>query len=150
MKRYIFSILFIIFLSITIFSCKKDLLQGEEEVVIVGHLYRVMSRRGSFATTLLLKRQEKANGEIYYVGHVYSNGQTYYKQYYFDEFDKKTIDEFAKYEHKIIKIKGYITNGSRLYYPYILNPKLIEVKDIDYYTVSQTEDWTNADSYIWK
>ena len=35
------------------------------------------------------------------------------------------------------------------FYPYILNPKLIEVKDIERSEISQ-EDWTNADSYIWK
>lgn len=145
MKKYIFSILFITFLSMIIFSCKKDLLPEE---VVLGHLYRVLSPRGSFASSLILVRPEKANGTVYYGGHVYSNGQTYYKQYYFDDLDNKTTDEFTKYIDKVIRVKGYITNYYS--YPTILNPKLIEVKDIDYYTVSQTEDWTNADSYIWK
>lgn len=147
MKRYIFSILFIIFLSITIFSCKKELLPEEEAV---GYLYEAQSPRGSFATTLILDRPEKANGEVHHGGHVYYKGEFYYKQYHFDDLDKKTIDEFTKYIGKVIRVKGYITNGYMgSPYPYILNPKLIEVKDIERSEISQ-EDWTNPDSYIWK
>ena len=70
----------------------------------------------------------------------------HYKYYYFDEFDKKTTEEFSKYLYKIIRVKAHITNDV---YLFLINPKLIEVKDIDYFEISQ-EDWTNADSYIWK
>ena len=130
-----------------VLAVKKELLPEEEAV---GYLYEAQSPRGSFATTLILDRPEKANGEVHHGGHVYYKGEFYYKQYHFDDLDKKTIDEFTKYIGKVIRVKGYITNGYMgSPYPYILNPKLIEVKDIERSEISQ-EDWTNPDSYIWK
>lgn len=140
-------ILLIIFLLITIFSCKKDLINEEE---VVGLVRLIESPRGSFSSTLILERPEKANGEVHYGGHIYYKGDTYYKEYYLDEFDKKMTEEFSKYIYRIIRVKAYPTNGymGMNSLTYLLNPQIIEVKDIDYSVIS--ENLRNPDSYIWK
>lgn len=146
MKRYIFSILFIIFLSITIFSCKKDLIPEKKE--IVGLVEMIESPwHGSVRSAYSLYRPEWAKGEVYYLGHVYTNGQLILWEYIFDDVYEKP--DMSEYIGRIIRVKGYITNG---YLggiePYILKPEVIEVKDIDYCKI--IEDYANPDSYIWK
>ena len=130
--------LFIIFLSIIIFSCEEILKPEREEVT--GVVFKVeIPLYGSTASAFILKRPEKINNE-----------EMYYKEYYFNESDERTPD-FSDYHNKIIRVSGYLTNiniGST-FLTYIINPEIIEVKDIDYLKISQ-EDKTNPDSYIWK
>ena len=130
--------LFIIFLSIIIFSCEEILKPEIEE--ITGVIFKVeIPLYGSSASAFILKRPEGINSE-----------EMYYKEYYFDESDEETPD-FSQYHYKIIRVRGSLTNiniGSSSL-TYIINPEIIEVKDIDYSKISQ-EEKTNPDSYIWK
>ena len=147
MKLKLFiKILFIIFLLATIFSCKKDLIPKKEFVGLV----RVVESPwyGSMSSAFLLFRQERANGEVHYMGHVYTNGQQIPRWYYFDEVYEKV--DMSEYVGKIIRVKAYPTNGYLGMHSitYLLEPEVIEVKDIDYSVIS--ENYGNPDSYIWK
>lgn len=120
-------ILFIIFLLATIFSCKKDLIPKKELVGIVSVVESPWY--GSMSTAFMLKNPDK--------------------YYYFDEVYEKV--NMSEYVYKIIRIKAYPTNGyiGMHHITYLLEPEVIEVKDIDYFSIP-IEDYTNADSYIWK
>ena len=148
MKLKLFiKILLIIFLFTIFFGCKKKLLQKEEFVGLV----RVVESPwyGSMSTAFELYRPERANGTVHYLGHVYTNGQLILWEYTFDEIHEKV--DMSEYVGKIIRVKAYVTNGYMGFtsLPYLLEPEVIEVKDIDYFSIP-IEDFSNPDSYIWK
>lgn len=128
MKLKLFiKILFIIFLLATIFSCKKDLIPKKEFVGVVAKVESPWY--GSMSTAFMLQNPDK--------------------YYYFDEVYEKV--DMSEYHYKIIRVKAYPTNGYLGMHSitYLLEPEVIEVKDIDYFSIP-IEDYTNADSYIWK